>query len=179
MIFDITESPKLLEGVMLIPIRNRIKAQQFISTLTDKPLICEITEKKDKRSKDANAYAWTLMSRIAEAISVPKAPITKEDVYIEMVKKYSTAFTHVIIKPEAVSQFKATCAKSHMYVDELTSVKVNGKEGIQLRVYYGSSTYDTKQMSRLIDGIVSEAKELGIETETPDELARLKQEWRK
>ena len=49
--------------------------------------------------------------------------------------------------------------------------------GIQLQCYFGSSTYNTKEMSVLIDGIVYEAKELGIETLPPDELERMKVEW--
>ena len=45
------------------------------------------------------------------------------------------------------------------------------------KVYRGSHTYDTKEMSALIDGTVADAKELGIETATPNELMRMKQEW--
>ena len=44
--------------------------------------------------------------------------------------------------------------------------------------YYGSSAYDTAEMSRLIDSLVSEAKSLGIETLTPNELERLKTAWK-
>lgn len=60
---------------------------------------------------------------------------------------------------------------------ELGEVTVNGKTGVQLQCYFGSSTYDAKEMSVLIDGVVSECKEMGIETMTPDEIARLKSEW--
>lgn len=48
---------------------------------------------------------------------------------------------------------------------------------VVIRAYYGSSQYNTKQMSRLIDEIVSDCKEHGIETLTPNELARMKEEW--
>ena len=50
-------------------------------------------------------------------------------------------------------------------------------ERVIVRAYYGSSQYNTKQMSRLIDMVVEGAKELGIETLTPEELARIKEEW--
>lgn len=46
-----------------------------------------------------------------------------------------------------------------------------------MQCYKGSSLYNTKEMSLLIDGVVRECKELGIETETPDEIERMKQEW--
>ncbi len=48
---------------------------------------------------------------------------------------------------------------------------------VNVVLYYGSSTYDTKQMSSLIDQLIFDAKELGIETATPQELARYKEEW--
>ena len=47
-----------------------------------------------------------------------------------------------------------------------------------VRAYYGSSTYNTRQMSRIIDAAVEEAKGMGIETLRPEEIARLKEEWR-
>ena len=45
-------------------------------------------------------------------------------------------------------------------------------------LYYGSSTFDTKQMSRLIDNIVQDCKAVGIETLTPQQLDALKEGWR-
>ena len=59
----------------------------------------------------------------------------------------------------------------------LGEVLVNGKKGIQIQAYYGSSGYDTKEMGRLIDGVIDECKELGIETLPPDKVALLKEEW--
>ena len=67
-----------------------------------------------------------------------------------------------------------------------TSFKVKGKEGKEkwqmkpvwdVNCYYGSSTYNTRQMSRLIDSLIEECKEQGIETMTPAELALLKEDW--
>lgn len=45
-------------------------------------------------------------------------------------------------------------------------------------LYFGSSSYDTVQMSRLIDLLIEDCKAQGIETATPDEIARYKEEWR-
>ena len=58
-------------------------------------------------------------------------------------------------------------------------VTVNGKTGIQLQCYFGSSTYTTAEMATLIDGVISECKDMGIETATPAELARMMGEWGK
>ena len=120
-----------------------------------------------KRSLDANAYMWVLLTKIAEEIHS-----SKDDVYIEMLSRYGV-FTHIIVKPSVVDKVKAEWRT----VRELGEINVNGTSGVQLQCYFGSSTYNTKEMSVLIDGIVSEAKELGIETATPEELERMKKEW--
>ena len=60
---------------------------------------------------------------------------------------------------------------------DLGKVKVGAMEGHQLQVYYGSSTFDTKEMSVLLDGVVSECEAIGISTLTPNEIERMKQEW--
>lgn len=129
-----------------------------------------ITAKKhrEKRSLDANAYAWVLMQKIAEAVDSDKW-----SVYLRCLQDYSREFTHVIVKENAVERMKElyrTCV-------DLGEVTVNGQTGHQLQVFFGSSTFDTKAMSVFIDGIVRECKELGIETLPPNELKRMKEMW--
>ena len=62
---------------------------------------------------------------------------------------------------------------------KLGEVTVDGQTGVQIQAYYGSSTYNTAEMARFIDGIVSEARWLGIETMTPAEIERMKTAWGK
>lgn len=132
-----------------------------------KPLAVEIKQYRQKRSLDANAYLWVLLQKIAEAVNS-----SKDEVYLQMLERYGT-FTHIVVKPHMVDKVK----QEWRTVRELGEVTVNGKTGIQLQCFFGSSTYDAKEMSVLIDGVVSECKEMGIETMTPDEIARLKSEW--
>ena len=132
-----------------------------------KELDVEIKQHRKKRSLDANAYFWVLLSKIAETIKT-----SRESVYLEMLQRYGV-FTHVIVKQEIVDRVRAEWRT----VVELGEVTVNGKTGVQLQCYFGSSTYDTKEMGTLIDGIVGEAKDLGIETMTPTELSILKEKW--
>ena len=122
---------------------------------------------RNKRSLDANAYCWVILQKIAEVLHQDKW-----NIYLEMLGKYGV-FTHIIVKPNVVDKVK----EEWRTVKELGEVSVNGVTGIQLQCYFGSSTYNTKEMSVLIDGIVYEAKELGIETLPPDELERMKIEW--
>ena len=122
---------------------------------------------REKRSLDANAYMWVLLQKMAAIMKT-----SKEELYIEMLSRYGV-FTHIIVKPHIVDRVKAEWRT----VKELGEVTVNGITGIQLQCYFGSSTYNTKEMSVLIDGVVSECKELGIETLASDELKCMKEMW--
>ena len=147
---------------------NESSAVNEIDKLKDSKLSIKAVKHREKRSLDSNAYAWVLMQKIAEAVNSDKWSI-----YLECLKKYSRAFSHVIVKPEAVEKMKElyrTCV-------DLGEISVNGTTGHQLQVYYGSSTFNTKEMSVFIDGIVSECKELGIETLAQEELERMKAAW--
>ena len=122
---------------------------------------------RNKRSLDANAYMWVLLQKMADTLET-----AKDDLYIDMLDKYGV-FTHVIVKPHVVDRV----VSEWRTVRNLGEVKVNGQTGIQLQCYFGSSTYDTKEMSVLIDGVVSECKELDIETISPNELRIMKERW--
>lgn len=122
---------------------------------------------RNRRSLDANAYMWCLLQKMAD-----KLHRDKWGIYLEMLGRYGV-FTHIIVKAHVVEKVK----NEWRTVKELGEVSVNGTTGIQLQCYFGSSTYDTKEMSVLIDGVVSEARELGIETLPPDELERMKAQW--
>jgi hypothetical protein len=63
------------------------------------------------------------------------------------------------------------------YYEEAGESTLNGKLFKHYRVFKGSSEFDTREMAILIDGIVAEAKELDIPTETPEEINRMKSIW--
>ena len=157
-----------VSGKWLITFETDEDITGCIDQIKEKPLTIVAKIFRKKRSRDANAYAWVLMQKIAEAIHSDKW-----SVYLELLEKYSRAFTHVIAKPEAVERF----TKEWRAVKNLGWITVNGESGIQLQCYYGSSTFDTKEMSVLIDGIVEECRQVEIETRPPDEIERMKREW--
>ena len=130
----------------------------------------DITAKKHrhKRGHDANAYAWVLMQKIAELVGTDKWSI-----YLDMLQKYSRVFTHLIVKPEAVETVK----RMYRTAIDLGEISVHGEIWHQVQVYFGSSQFDSKEMSVFIDGVVSECKMLGIKTETPAEIERMMQAW--
>ena len=139
-----------------------------IDKIRDKLLNLTAKIHRERRSLDANAYAWVLMQKIAEAIHTDKW-----SVYLMMLERYSPVFTHIIVRPEAVERVMGEWRT----VKVLGPIQVNGSSGIQLQCYFGSSTFDSKEMASFIDGIVSECKEMGIETLPPDEIERMRREW--
>lgn len=133
----------------------------------DKEKQYEIKEYKEKRSLNSNNYAWKLITEIANVMR-----LSKEEVYLEMLKAYGQSqMVSVLAEIDVSKYFK--------YYSEAGESILNGKKFKHYKVYMGSSEMDTKQMSILIDGIVQEAKQLGIETLTPIEISRLKEEWGK
>ncbi len=137
------------------------------ATAKGKQLSVEIKQYRKRRSLNANAYLWVLLGKMAEVLRT-----SKDELYLMMLERYGV-YTHIIVKPHVVEQVKAQWRT----VRELGEVIVNGQKGIQLQCYFGSSTYDTKQMSVLIDGVVSECQELGIDTLPPDEIQMMKNQW--
>lgn len=135
----------------------------------------EIKTKKyrPKRSKNANSYMWELCEQIAEAVN-----ISKEDVYIDAIK-HRGIYKDFEPLPVGDARTLAVCWSNNGtgWFCEQVDFAEDGEKVI-MRCYYGSSCYNTKQMSRLIDYIVEEAKNLDIETLTPDELLNLKSQWK-
>jgi len=143
-------------------------AEELIRKANEKPYTVKLEPLKRKRSLDANGYLWVLLQKIAEVLHT-----TKDEVYLEMLSRYGV-FTHIVVKPNVVDRVKAEWRT----VRELGEVTINGKTGIQLQCFFGSSTYDSKEFSVLLDGVIHEAEELGIETLGQAEAERMIAEWK-
>ncbi|MDD5017588.1 MAG: hypothetical protein PHO15_05775, partial [Eubacteriales bacterium] len=132
-----------------------------------KPGEYEIVKSSKKRSNEANNYMWSLAEEIAKATGT-----IKEDVYRHAVRQVGSFYSMEIDKSE-LDQFKIDWAshdgknKIAWFVDVIDYAD-NGR--VLVFAYKGSSVYNTKEFSRLVDFIVSEAKDLDIETLTPAEL---------
>ena len=138
----------------------------------DKEYVCTVEEKTKKRSLDANAYAWVLLGKIAK-----KVGIAKEDVYRNYIKDVGDNYEIVPIKKEAEERWVKNWQKKGIgwVCEVLGNSKIEGY--VNIINYFGSSTYDSKQMSALINLIVHDCKDQGIETMTPAELQILMEEW--
>ena len=122
----------------------------------------DLTEHKEKRSKNANSYLWELLGKLQDKLIIPK-----EDLYKNYIREIG-AFDTLAIKNEAVETFiKEWNARGLGYqVETITSNEMV----TELAIYYGSSAYNTKQMSNLIELVVEDCKEQGIETKSVNEI---------
>ena len=119
------------------------------------------------KSEHQNAYLWTLCQRIAE-----KLHSTKEEVYQEAVRKKGV-FDFVLVVDKALDNFIKSWNNKGLgwYAEATTNSKING--ATKVICYYGTSVYNKEQERALIDYIVEEAKGLGIETLTENELKQM------
>lgn len=135
----------------------------------------DITVKKhrNKRSLDANAYAWVLIDKIAA-----KRDMSKAEVYRNAIRGIGGVSEVVCIQNRAVKTMKDVWTRNGIgwQVDEMPS-KIAGCTNLVL--YKGSSVYDTKQMSALIDSLVQDAQSIGIETRSQEEIDSLLKEYEK
>jgi hypothetical protein len=137
----------------------------------DKKLSIEIKPYREKRSLDANAYFHVLVGKIADTLTISKARAKNVAVCKYGQPQLLPDGNAMIYKTNAPVEFMLEQESIHCipvkYLDD----------AIFYKVYRGSSTYDTKEMSSLIDGTVADAQELGIQTATPDELRVMKERW--
>ena len=146
--------------------------KQMVDDLKDcEKLSIEVKPYRERRSLDANAYFFVLADKLAE-----KLRITKEDVYRNAIREIGGVSETVCVKNQAVERLCDGWSKNGLgWQTETFPSKIEGCTNVIL--YYGSSTYDKAQMSRLIENIVQDCKAVGIETRTPDELANLISLW--
>ena len=138
---------------------------QSYDNLKDKTLNIEIKEHKQKRSLNANALLWKLCNELGN-----KLRISKEEVYLMALKNYGQS--------EVISiQSDVNIQGYFKYFEEIGTGKINNKEFTHYKIYKGSSEYNTLEMSILLDGVVQEAKEQGIQVLSASEIDLIKREW--
>jgi hypothetical protein len=131
-----------------------------------KLLDCKIEIYREKRSKAANSMVWAIIGQIADVLRTDK-----DSVYYEMLTRYGQREEKMFsIRQDAYETF-CRAADNHCCV-----VEVNGNI-FTVAILIGSSKYNTRQMAILIDGVMSDAKELGIDTMTESEKDLILRDW--
>lgn len=126
---------------------------------------------RQKRSLDANAYCWVLLDKLSAALNVPKT-----ELYRDFIKEVGENNVVICAKNQAVEALINGWEHNGIgWVTDTLPSKIDGCTNVIL--YYGSSTYDTSQMSRLTNLIVDACTEHNIPTETPNEIAKRLSFW--
>lgn len=164
-----------LEGgwLMVKPVREDMgKAMSIVRKHKDRLYDLEVKEHRKKRSLDANAYAWVLINKLADVMRIPPT-----EVYRQAIQDISGNNEIIPIRDDAWVQFKMAWIQNGLgwICRDMGKSKLPGYRN--LMVYYGSSVYNTKQMSDLIDHLVQDCKALDIETLPPERLSLLMEEW--
>lgn len=148
-------------------------------------LVFSVKEYKRKRSLDANAYYWVLVTKLAKVLN-----LSKPHLHNLLLRRYGQpeivdGQMVFLVLPDSESGTRKADEAETYHIRPTSQVKT-GVDGKMYRTYVmlrGSSTYNTAEMSELIDGLVSECKEQGIETLPEEELKRMmqmyEQNWRK
>lgn len=159
-------------GNSVLAIETQTDLRALFDRLNEKDIEVEIKEAKKKRSKDANAYMWTLLGELSEVLNIDKITL-----YRQYVRNIGGNYQVVCVQNQAVNDL---CRGwEHNGIGWLTDTAESKLEGCtNVLLYFGSSTYNTKQMSRLLDLVIEDCKENGIEVLTPDELSLIKEEWK-
>lgn len=127
----------------------------------------KIVKHRKKRSNNANSYLWELCTQIGNKIN-----LSKNEVYLQMLKDYGQSMLIPVLKGEVPNRITK-------YYEFECSSQLNGKDADWYKCYVGSSDYDTYEMNVLLNGVVQEAKNLGIKTKEDYELEKLIEEWDK
>ena len=149
----------------------KVKARKFSAEAPDKPHVAEIKQFRKKRSLDANARCWALCQKLSEVLG-----LTKEEVYIRHIREVGP-FAMFDLVEEAIGKFTEAWRLGRIgwIVDVLDDSLRPGYK--KVAAYYGSSSYNAAEMSRLINSIADECRAQGIETLSPEELKSLLGEW--
>jgi hypothetical protein len=165
-----------LEGgwLMVKPEKAELgKAMALVRKHKNKLYNLEVKEYRKKRSLDANAYAWVLIHKLAEATR-----LTPVEVYREAIRNVGNNFTPMCVREQDAEDLKKHWSSHGLgwLSEDLGPSQVPGC--VNIACYHGSSCYTTSQMAVLIDNLAQDCKSLDLEVLPPDKLALLKEEWR-
>lgn len=144
---------------------------ETFDTLHRKPVDVTVKPYRRKRSLDANAYAWVLLDKLAAAMG-----ITREEIYREAIRHIGGVSVQMCLQSKAVDAFCQNWTSRGLgWQCEKFASKLPGC--VNVTAFFGSSVYNTKQMSDLINQLIEDCRSLGIETKSPEELVSLLDEW--
>ncbi len=165
---DYEGATQTLDGLTLISFSvDQTDLTDSLSRLEGVEVVLDIKKHSHKRSLSANGYLWKLCTLIAQALHTDK-----DSIYFQMLQKYGV-FVDIECSLAAVEHVK----QQFKYCEELKEDFLGGNTVYTVRGYIGSSNYDSMEMSKLIDGVVTECQDLKIDTWPRAEIDKLIEEW--
>lgn len=166
-------------GDNVLTITTKVDCRPLWEELGGQGVVFTVKKLRKRRSLNANNYAWALMEKLAEVLRTDK-----ESVYLDMLRKYGAGETY---QDDAGNECKVMFSLREdvppgmvaRHYEAIGDGYVDGKRFIHYRALKGSSEYNTREMSVFLDGVVAECRELGIQTDTPEQIARYKDLWQK
>ena len=177
--FDLTGKLAYMVGftgngkpIITLEMNERTDALKMVDSLHGADVLSiKIGKKQNKRSLDANAYCWVLISRLAEKLN-----ISKTEIYRSAIKEIGGNCDTVCVQDKAVKSLCDGWERNGIgWQTDTFPSKIEGCTNVTL--YYGSSTYDSAQMARLINLILEECRQVGIETKSAEEIDSLLGQW--
>ena len=145
------------------------KMDEVVKLIADDKVEIVIQKRKEKRSLNANSYMWVICDELGKVLGA-----SKEEVYRNAIRQVG-AYDVMAVKPFAYESWvKIWESRGIGWIVEIES---KSKNFYTIRTYIGSSAYSKKQMSRLIDWLVQEAEEQGIEVLPQDKRSELIENW--
>lgn len=157
------------DGKPLLTVSGGVELEGLYDTWQGKPV--EIKPIRPRRSLDANAYAWVLIDKLAAKLN-----LSKQEVYREAIRDIGGVSDTVCIQAKAVNSLISGWEHNGVgWFCETFPSKL--KDCVNVVLYRGSSKYDSKEMSALIDHIIQDCKAVGIETLPPEKIAAMNAAW--
>lgn len=149
------------------------EARQFVAGKKEKPYTITLKEWREKRSLDANAYAWVLIHKLSAVLSVPP-----EEIYRQHIRDVGDNSDMILVQTDrADAVLRGWSGRGTGWIAERSLESREHPGYCWVTVYSGSSAFDTGQMSRFIGFLVDDCKENGVEYLTPEELERMLARW--
>ena len=172
MIGRLTNIRRLFGGEWEMTFSTKGDAGKVYERLKDADVNAEFKKYSPQRSKDANSFCWALCTDIGKAVRLPK-----EDVYRRAIREVGE-YEPLPIREDAVETFQNRWASHGVgwFAEVIDNSKLPGYKLVF--AYYGSSTYDTASMSRLLDYLVDDARDLGLVIPAKKEQEEMLKSWR-
>lgn len=176
MIGSIKDLTRNMDGSYNLTITVKDDCRPLVDQLKDTAIDVEIKKHRNKRSLDANAFCWALCSDIGKAL---KPPVPKEEIYRNAIRGLGK-HDLLLARADTVEAFSSSWSKNGTgWFVEIAGQSKLEPEYVWIYAYSGTSSYDSKEMAILIDGLVDDAEQMGLQIPLgKKDIERLKGSWR-